>query len=266
MGLCFLLIPDRAPVATSSQPITHNWVDDCKSLPDEENFKNLAKDDPVLFLVACLRRYNREIHGYSGVLVKQERIKDKLRDTEVIDFWFQEQEPYSVLMKWQSGSKALRDANATLYVHKQNNNKVLIVPNIFKKMGKYVERDPDSDEVKSASRYGIREFGIGQGTERTWLAWKAAKEKGILFVEYEGVKTIPELDNLPCYVLKRTCKPVEEDGISTVEIMVDTKTWLQLGSVLRNEQGELIGRYSFTQLKINPEFAADQFSKDAVRK
>jgi hypothetical protein len=265
MGLCFLLIPDRAPVASSSQPISHDWVDDGQSVPDEATFAALAKNDPVLFLVASLRRQNREIQSYSGVMVKQERIKDKLKDTEVIDFWFREK-PYSVLMKWQSGSKLLRDASATLYVENENNNKVLIVPNAFKKLGKYVERDPESDEVKAASRYGIREFSIRQGTERTWLAWKAAKEKGILFVEYEGIKPIAELDNRQCYVLKRTCKPTEEDGIATVEIMVDTQTWLQLGSVLCNADGELIGRYFFTQLKINPELTADQFAKDSVRK
>jgi hypothetical protein len=265
MGLCFLLIPDRAPVASSSQPISRNWVDDGQSLPDETTFAELAKNDPVLFLVASLRRHNREIQSYSGVMVKQERIKDKLKDTEVIDFWFREK-PYSVLMKWQSGSKLLRDASSTLYVENENNNKVLIVPNAFKKLGTYVERDPDSDEVKSASRYGIREFSIRQGTERTWLAWLAAKEKGILFVQYEGIKPIAELDNRPCYILKRTCKPIEEDGIASVEIMVDTQSWLQLGSVLRNADGELIGRYFFTQLKINPEFPADQFSNVSVRK
>ena len=265
LGLCFLLIPDRAPVATSSQPIVHNWVDDGQSLPDEAAFAQLAKDDPVLFLVACLRRHNREIERYSGVLVKQERIKDKLKDTEVIDFWFREK-PYSVLMKWQSGAKLLRDASSTLYVENENNGKVLIVPNVFKKMGKYVERDPESDEVKGASRYPIREFSIRQGTERTWLAWKAAQEKGILFVEYLGIQAIPELGDRSCYVLKRTCNPTEEDGISTVEIMVDTQTWLQLGSVLRKSDGDLIGRYFFTQLKQNPEFSADQFSIEALRK
>jgi hypothetical protein len=265
MGLCFLLIPDRAPVASSSQPITHSWVDDGQSLPDIATFAELAKTDAVLFLEASLRRQTRDIQSYSGVLVKQERIKDKLKDTEVIDFWFREK-PYSVLMKWQSGSKLLRDASATLYVENENNGKVLIVPNAFKKFGKYVERDPECEEVKSASRYGIREFSIRQGTELTRLAWNAAKEKGILFVEYEGVKPIAELDHQPCHVLKRTCKPTEDDGIATVEIMVDTQSWLQLGSVLRNADGELIGRYFFTQLKINPEFAADQFSKDSVRK
>jgi hypothetical protein len=265
MGLCFLLIPNRAPVATSSQPISHDWVDDGQSVPDEAIFAELAKSDPILFLVVSLRRQSREIQSYSGVMVKQERIKDKLKDTEVIDFWFREK-PYSVLMKWQSGSKLLRDASATLYVENENNNKVLIVPNAFKKLGKYVERDPESDEVKAASRYGIREFSIRQGTERTWKAWNAAKEKGILFVEYEGIKSIADVDNRQCYVLKRTCKPTEEDSIATVEIMVDTQTWLQLGSVLRNADGELIGRYFFTQLKVNPEFAADQFAKESVRK
>jgi hypothetical protein len=169
-------------------------------------------------------------------------------------------------MKWKSGSKLLRDASSTLYVENENNGKALIVPNAFKKIGKYVERDPEGKEMKDASRYGMREFSVRQGTERTWLAWKAAKEKGILSVEYFGVRSVPELENRSCLVLKRTCNPTEVDGIATVEIMIEVETWLQTGSILRDINGDLIGRYFFRKLQLNPQFAPDQFGIDAVRK
>src|SRR5262249_41512042 len=144
-------------------------------------FTRLAKEDPVKFLDACLRRYNRETHGYSGVLHKQERIAGKLHPPEVVDFWFRE-EPYSVLMKWKQGAKM---ACGTLYVEGENDNNALVLPTLLKWSGKLVEHDPEGRMAKDCSRYTIREFSIRQGTERAYKAWKAAQERGALVVEYK---------------------------------------------------------------------------------
>src|SRR5207247_2232410 len=145
---------------------------------------------------------------------------------EVIDFWFQEK-PYSVLMKWREG---LRDAKASLYVQDQNKDNVVILVN--RRISFVWEIDPQGSRAQESARYPITEFSMRQGTERTLGAWKAAKEKGILKVEYPGKKAVPELDNRVCYVVKRTCNPPEEEGLVTVEISIDAKTWLQIGSTL----------------------------------
>jgi len=192
------------------------------------------------------------------VLHKTERIKGKQQDPEIVDFWFQEN-PYSVLMKWRQGS---RGGKGSLYVQGQNKDRAAVLT----KLGLIVDLDPEGRLIADGGRYSIREFSMRQGTERSLRAWKAAKEKGILKVEYVGKKPVPELDNRVCYLLRRTCNPPEEEGLVTLDVAIDAETWLQIGSTLTDGHGRLIGQYNFTSLKINPEFPQDQFDRAMLKK
>ncbi|MFL5340480.1 MAG: DUF1571 domain-containing protein, partial [Gemmataceae bacterium] len=243
-------------------PPVIEFVDDGVSLPDEATFARLAQTDSPTFLEMCMRRYRREVHTVSGEMHKQERIAGKLYPEEAIDFWFRE-EPYSVLIKWKQGA---RQACASMYVEGENGNKVLALPTLLRWSGKLLERDPDCCEAKAASRYSLRESSLLQGTERTWQAWKTARDNGTLHVEYKGIVAVPELGGRRCHVLKRTCETPEGDGVATVEIAVDAQTWLQTGSTLTDKCGNLIGKYMFPQVVVNPEFSPTLFTKDSVRK
>ncbi len=263
MLLCLIFVPDRAP-EVHSQPSAPppDYVDDGVSLPDEATFARLAQADPPAFLEMCMRRYRREIHTLSGEMQKQERIDGKVNQPEVIDFWFRQQ-PYSVMIKWKKGARA---AAASMYVEGENNNKILGLPTLLKWAGKIVERDPKCSEARSCGRYALCESSILQGTERTWQAWKTAKERGSLHVEYAGIVPMAELGGRPCHVLKRTCNPPEEEGLATVEIAIDAETWLQTSSTLTDGKGELIGKYAFPKVVINPDLPANQFTKETLRK
>jgi outer membrane lipoprotein-sorting protein len=74
------------------------------------------------------------------------------------------------------------------------------------------------------------------------------------------VKRIPEVGDRDCYVLHRICAKPELDGVKDVTIYVDAETWLQVGSVLKDDKGLLIGSYYFRDIKLNPEFKKDQFT------
>jgi hypothetical protein len=260
MGLCLLVIADRAPVALSIPPAdSSNYIDDGSLLPSEDAMAILAKEHPSQFLEACLNRYNREIRGYGGELRKQERIDGKLNALEVIDFWFRE-EPYSVLMKWKEG---VRLAKGSLFVEGENDGKA-VVRSKFANI--VVDQDPEGRMARQSARYTMKEFSIRQAMERTLHAWKAAYERGTLSVEYKGLQPVAELADRKCYVLKRTCNPPEEDGLVTIEIAVDAETWLQTGSTLMDGQANLIGKYLFPVLHINPEFPADTFTKPNLKK
>ena len=264
MLLCLVLIPDRAP-EVHSQPATppvEEYTDDGVSLPSAANFAKLAQSDPTAFLEMCMRRYRREVKTLSGEMVKQERVDGKVHPAETLDFWFRE-EPYSVMIKWKKGA---RQAAASMYVKGENNDKIVALPTLLKWAGKVVERDVDGREAHACSRYLMNESSMLQGTERTWAAWKAAKQKGTLQVEYLGLAPVADLGGRPCHVLKRTCKPTEEDGIATVEVAVDADTWLQVGSTLADANGQLIGKYQFPKVVINPELPADQFTKETLKK
>jgi hypothetical protein len=260
MGLCLFLVPNRAPVALSVQPAgPSEYVDDGTTLPEEDTFAYLAKDNPPAFLEACLRRYNREIHGYSGELRKQERLEGKVQSPEVVDFWFSEK-PYSVLLKWREGIRLVR---GSMYVEAENNEKVLVKPKILNIL---IDQEPDCPLARRSSRYTMKEFSIRQGTERTLHAWAAAADKCALQVEYKGVQPISELNGRKCHVLVRTCDPPEEEGVVTVEVLIDAENWLQLGSTLKDGSGTLIGKYFFPVLNVNPQFPAETFTKANLKK
>jgi outer membrane lipoprotein-sorting protein len=47
---------------------------------------------------------------------------------------------------------------------------------------------------------------------------------------------------------------------------VDKETWLQVGSVLKGEEGQLIGEYFFRDVKLNPRFKPGTFTRDALKR
>ncbi|HKB03303.1 MAG TPA: DUF1571 domain-containing protein, partial [Gemmataceae bacterium] len=232
--------------------------------PAARSFAELCRDDPVEAIARSMRKYKAEVEGYSCILVKRERINGELRDPEVIACDFQEA-PFAVIMRWVEGKAR---AEAMLYAAGQNGDQLLIVPasdlgkSALKLIGRtYAKRALTSEDAKSASRYPANQFGIYCGTARVYDAWKAAHERGALRTEYEGVRPIPEMNGRPCHVLRRNCLVPEEDGLTQVTILFDAETHFQVGAVLM-AGAELIGRYYFRDLRLNPKFDALHFSAE----
>jgi hypothetical protein len=224
----------------------------------------LAAADPVGFLVKCLHEYHERVTtGYTCTFVMHERVNGKLKDPEQIECWYREN-PYSIMMHWQKGAGL---AAASLYVADENEGKLCVrLDSLLGKRLGWVKSAPDGPEAKSSSRYRITEFGVRCGTERTYRAWKALQERGVkLQVQYLGVQQRDEIGGRACHVVKRTCDPPEEEGLTDVTIYVDVETWLQVGSVLMNN-GELIGSYWFKDIRLNPTFDDKQFKPETLKK
>jgi hypothetical protein len=234
-------------------------LDPSASLPGTEQFEHLARTDPVGFLKDCLLRYHREVQGYRATLVKHEVIGGKPGRVETIDVAFRE-DPFSVLLTWKTNPAGMADK--VLYVAGQNGGKALA-------RGKFAHmihhRDPYSADAMGTSRVALPEFGMAKGTERTLAAWEAAKAAGRLHVEYLGIETVGEVGNVPCYVLRRTCDPPEEDGLVTTIMSFDTAHWLQVGNVLKAANDQPIASYFFKDIVLNPDFSPNQFDPSAVK-
>lgn len=263
LPLCLLCISD----SSSREPLPaarfREVADTGKPLPSEAEMERLAKHDPIAFLETCIQRYDREVKGYTAELVKQERIEGQLQRREVIDVFFREN-PFSVLMKWKEGA---RKATAVQYVKGENRDQLLVKPaGIFSVAG-IVTRDPNGSDAKKSSRYSMPEFGIKIGMQRTLASWQRADKNQALQLELLGTKKIHELGGRPCWVLKRThySKP-EDDGITGLTIYIDKENWLQTGSVIKGEKNKLIGEYYFRDLKFNPDFPPDTFTRDALKR
>ncbi len=263
LPLCFLLAPDgpRGAAPAADAPLVR-VADDGGALPTEARMKQLAETDPIAFIEACIRRYDREVKGYRCVLHKQERLDGKLQPSEDIAAQFREK-PFSVLMDWREGARL---AQKTLYVKGQNDDKLLVKPAGLLALAGVVERDPNGDDARKSSRVPITDFGIKIGMEHTLTSWLAAQKQNALHVEYLGEFKVKEAGDRVCWKLRRTDykRPEDIDGVTDLTMYIDKDTWLQVGSTLKGADGQLLGEYFFRDIEINPDFKPDTFTRENV--
>lgn len=238
-----------------------------KSLAASKSFADLCRDDPVEAVATSLRKYQAEVEGYTCTVRIRERIDGKLRDPQVAECEFRES-PFAVRMHYVGATEG---AETLLYVAGENQDMFLVVPaapalkKTLKLLGRtYARRKLDSSDAKAASRYPPNEFGIGRGTERVYTAWRAAGDRGELRTEYLGLQPVPELDGKPCHAIRRTCLTPDEEGLTHVTIHFDPDTLLNVGAVLMAGD-ELIGRYHFANMRLNPRLAADRFAAETLK-
>lgn len=263
LPLCFCLAPSGPPQDAGARAPLLEVKDDGAPLPDAAGMEKLAREDPLAFLENCLKRYDREVQGYTLIMHKQERIKGKLQRSEEIAVQFREK-PFSVLFDWKEGARL---AQKVLYVRGENNDMLVVQPTGLASLVGTVERDPNGPDAKQSGRYPLTEFGLKIATERTLGAWAAAKKRGDLRVEYLGTRKIKEAGDRVCYVLRRTGYPqAEEDGVTEFTAYFDKDTWLQVGSVAKGEQGRIIGEYFFRDVKLNPDFPKDTFTRENLKR
>jgi hypothetical protein len=259
-----------APKHMDEPPVTEAQVP--REVPEESSrapsatnvaMATLAAADPVLFLEKSLEQYERNINGYRCVMQKQERLAGKLQPKEIIEAWFREK-PHSVLFHWVQGA---RKAEGALYVAGQNGGKMLARPSgsfARRIVGDVVERDVDGPDAKQSGRYALSEFGMKKAMQRTLNAWKASKQRGRLHVEYLGEHRVKEAGDRVCYKLRRKYEAPENDGVTEITIYVEKESLLQVGSILKGEEGKLIGEYYFRDIHVNPTFARAQFERGAL--
>jgi hypothetical protein len=266
LPICLCMAPHYPEADTPAKPAAPRAdvvKDNGTALPTREEMERLAKNDVLAFFEQTLRRYGREVKGYSATMQKQENIEGKLYPTEVIDVRLREK-PYAIYMGWKSGA---RQAERVLFTEGENNDKLLARPSgalARAVVGDVVSRDVEGAEARSSGRYSLKEAGLKRAAERTLVDWRAAQEAGTLRVEYMGIKRVKEAGDRPCFTFRRTSSEPDKEGVSEATIYVDTENWLQTGSVLKDQKGNLLGAYYFRDVKLNPEFTKDQFTKTAL--
>jgi len=272
LPFCALLAPANSDTRVndnSSGGQIRSFADDMLLLPNAEEIEHLAKVDPVGFLEYCLRRYQRNVKGYTTIMYKQERLGGKLYPLEVIEVSHR-REPNSTLFRWKQGE---RQAKAVLYVEGEFQQKVhghlksmlQVYPSGLARFAGIVQRDPDGVEAHQGGRYTLPDSSFEKALLRTWTSWKTAQEKGQLHVEYLGKLPLKEAGNRLCYVLRRTRyqKP-EEDGIREGTFYFDVDTWLQIGSELKDDDGKWVARYYFADTQLVSEFSSETFTRQAL--
>jgi len=246
----------------------------------------LAQSDPIALLDAC-RRKSAEVRGYRATLIKRERISGTLFDEEEIRVTVREQ-PYAVLMLWQRGSRdsaalglKLGKIEGVLYALGDNKGNLIVWRPTAIFTQKSVE--PTSDSARATARFAATEGGLSHAIERTYRSWSDGRERGLAKVTYIETRAVPEVGGRVCHIVrKESAKPELDpflmsekqpdpaarpaDAFSKVDVMVDAETGLQVGSVIRRADGELVASYFFRDVQLNPAFDKDQFKPSALKK
>jgi hypothetical protein len=266
--ICSLLALCVAPAALPRREINPDlplfsgrFVDDGATLPDEQTLRSQAQADPIAFLESCLRRYLRDVKGYTCLLAKRECIAGHLMEPELVEVAFREQ-PHSVLMHWVKGA---RRVETVLYVEGENQGQALIQLKWPLSLVGLVQRDPEGQDARDNGRYPLSYFGLRYGTERVLGTWYRARRRGSLHVTYLGTQAVPQLGGRACHVLHRSGYDwPEDDGITDLVMYIDCETWLQVGTVLHGASGELIAEYFLRDVKLNPRFPAGTFTRQSL--
>ncbi len=229
-------------------------------LPTQDDMARLVKADPLAALEACLARYHREVKGYSAVFEKHDIPGNDGLKKEVADIHFRDK-PHSVYMAWTEG---MGRAEAVLFVEDENENRMLVRPagRLLRRL--IVSRPVDGDPA-DAGLFNLRQFGFKRTTERTVKEWRQLREKGELQVEYLGVKRLKEAGDCPCWVWRQLVKKPGADRIAQVFVWIDTATWLQVGTELKDARGKPLGSYYFRNVKLNPKFQKGQFQREGLK-
>ncbi|HKB02131.1 MAG TPA: DUF1571 domain-containing protein [Gemmataceae bacterium] len=107
-----------------------------------------------------------QLEGFQCRLTRRETVSNKAMPEEVLDFKFR-REPYSIYLKWVGLEAQGREL---IYVQGKYDNKVQILTGRCEGLvipaGMRVSRSPTDKDVRSKSRYDIREGGMG-----TAIAW-----------------------------------------------------------------------------------------------
>lgn len=236
-------------------------------LPTNDEMEELLKKEPMAFLENTLERYRRDVKtGYELTLWKHEIISGNELKPELIDVHYREK-PYSVHFRWIEGATK---AQKILYVDGENKDRagksqMLVQPN-GGFLGKFVvARDVRGADAKASSHYPLDDFGFYNNQTRTLKAWQTNFKRGTQKVEYLGIQKVKELGDRKHFALRATTTTPVADGVAELTSYFDTETWLQTGSIIKDKDGKLMAEYYFRDVKLNPEFKAEQFTRDALK-
>lgn len=227
-----------------------------------------AARDPLGFLQAALDHYDRSVRDYTCTFSKQERLGGQLTPEQVIAVSFREK-PFSVRMEWkQNPDRAAR----VLYVAdrwiEKGQRMALVEPSgaVARLLVSYVMRPIDGEEARKSSRRTIDLFGVRNTLVLTLKYANLTREKGLLDLTFKGES---ELAGRPTLVFERHLPYTGEDGPWPDRVQVlhlDRETLLPAlsASYADDDQKILLGRYQWSDVKLNPTLPDSVFTKEGM--
>ncbi len=227
-----------------------------------EEMEELLRKNLMGFLENTLEKYRREVKtGYHLTLWKHEIIGGKDIPPELIDVYFREKPSASISTGWKGRARRFCTSRARTRTATAR-ARCSCSPTEQDFLGKFVVmRNPNGADARSSGHYPLDSFGFYNNQMRTLKAWQTNFKKGTQKVEYLGIKKVKELNDRPHFTFRAATTTPVADGVAELLSYFDTELWMQTGSTIKDKDGKLMGEYYFRDVKLNPEFKADQFTR-----
>lgn len=234
-------------------------------VPEAASLAALAARDPMALVRLGRERYDQNVREYRCVLVKQERLGDKLSEVQEIELRLRE-EPFTVYMLWRVNADEARRAlfmRGGEFVDKKGRALARVEPNgaVARLFVKDIYMPINGPEARRVSRRAIDEAGFRATFELLESYNAIAAERGVLELRYAGTGTI---DGRPTFILVRDLPYEGPSGPypdARMVLHLDQEWLLPVAvySYADHQERELLGRYEFTQVDLRPRFDADDF-------
>jgi hypothetical protein len=210
-------------------------------------------DQPLRLLNQAARTY-QNVRDYTGLLLKQERIRGQLQPENVMEIKMRTQ-PFSVYFRWLGPKQSA--GQEVCYVAGQNNNMMRVhSKGVIGAISGFISLSPNDPRVMEHSRHTITEAGIGNLIGRLQTYWAMEKQLGsaeVRVAEYEynkrrctRVEVIRPDSNGGKFPNYRTV--VYFDKENNLPIRLELYDWPRSGGPAG---GDLVECYSYLNLRFN---------------
>lgn len=220
--------------------------EDCESRTDYEIQQYITKMQAVYDTV----------ESYTCTFYKQERIDGELLPRETIVLKFRK--PFSIYMKWIDERHKGQEA---IYVKGRYNGKMIAHKGDFPDITMRV--NPEGVLAMRRNRHPITEAGIGETIQDLVDDFERASEHPEDSVRYTDLGTRKEYGECShCFKVRVPGRVQSKYYAPFSEICISVNSFLPVSLTIRNSQGQLIEKYGYTDLKLNPELTQHHFDPE----
>lgn len=195
-----------------------------------------------------------KVNDYTANFLKRELVKGELLPEENVLLKFKK--PFMVYMKWQKGPHEGREA---MYVQGKYNNKVVGHEGGFISFIT-LNMDPKGGTAMKGNRHPITDVGIGRLIDIIMDNFTRGQKEGELKITYTGEESAFDR---PAYHIVGELPVQAEKGYycKKIEIWVDKELGLPVKVIIYGWQDEVLERYGYKDLKLNPGLPDAEFDK-----
>jgi hypothetical protein len=226
----------------------------------------IAQRDPMALVGRGRAWYEANVHEYRCVLIKQERLGDKLSPVQEVELRFRAA-PRAVYMLWKTNAdqakRALFLGDDREYVDKNGEALARVEPAgaIARLFVKDLYVPLRGADARKASRRTLDEAGFGATFDLLEAYNAVAAKQGVLDIRYGGTGRV---DGRPTYVIVRDLPYKDPSGPypdARMVLHLDQEWLLPVAvySYADHDEETLLGSYVFTEVELNPPFGDDAF-------